>query len=343
MFSYIYKLEFETPVHFGAAELGGKLETISFSYSSDTLFSALCYELASEQANKLLENFITKSQQGKILLSDLLPYLLHEVNEKKSDNEKLKECYFYLPKPVLVIKNDRTNLNVGLDEVRKQATQRKNQKKMEYLRASQFQDYFSALNNSKTFFEKAEFGDEKLIEKVSCREEESLPYYVGNFSFNDNRGLYLIALFEDEQDAFILKDILENIGLTGIGGKRSSGYGKFNLVETFILSTGVNEDLKAIKNMLVDENANWQMSISSLLPENKDIPVLKKSFYRLKKRSGFVSVLNGEFERKKNSIYMLTSGSCFPKRIPGRIISLNEMNGHSVLRFGKGLYMGLPL
>ncbi len=326
MIVFAYKLKFETPVHFGAAELGGKLEAINFCYTSDTLYSALCCELAD---SKFFTYFIDAVAQGKILLSDLLPYTAEN---------------FYLPKPVLLVESDKKIKSDSLEEVRKQSTQRKKQKKMEYLRASNLKKYFSALKSGENFIESSDFGVTNLIQKVSCRESETLPYYVAEFSFKNDSGLYLIAIFDSEKYSATFKNFLNSLGLSGIGGKRSSGFGKFQISEEIILDeTCANEDLNALQKMLTAENSNWQMCISSILPVAEDIPILKNSYYHLKKRGGFITALTGENDRKKNSIYMLGAGSCLPKRIEGRKVILDKINGNEIFRFGKGIFVGLPI
>ena len=323
MITCVYKLKFDTPVHFGAAELGGKLEAINFTYSSDALFSALCCELANSE---IFSDFFNAVAQDKIFLSDLFPY-----NDKN----------FYLPKPLL---NEKQIKYSALEEVRKQFTQRKKQKKMDYLRASNFQKYLASLKSGESFIESSDFGSTNLIQKVSCRDDESLPYYVGEFFFNATSGLYLIANFKDENYFDEFFNLLSNLGLSGIGGKRSSGLGKFHIIDKIILDEScANEDLKAVKEMLSNENASWQMCISSVLPAEEDISVLSQSYYRLKKRGGFVTALTGEVNRKKNSVYMLDAGSCLPKRIEGRNVILDKINDHEIFRFGKGFFVGLPI
>ena len=316
---FAYKLKFLTPVHFGAAELGGKLEAINFCYSSDTLFSALCCELA---GSEFFSKFVDAVAQGKILLSDLLPY-----TEEK----------FYLPKPLL---SEKKIEHAPLEEVRRQFTQRKKQKKMEYLRAANLKKYLASLNGGEFFIESANFGVEGLTQKVSCRAEEPLPYYVSEFSFNESSGLYLIAMFDDKNFSDTFAEILKLLGLSGIGGKRSSGLGKFNLAEKINLNLPcANEDLNAVQKMLAAENSNWQMTISSVLPTAEDIPLLKNSYYKLKKRGGFVT--GGDFDKKKNSVYMIGAGSCLPKKIEGCNVVLNKIDGVEIFRFGRGIFVGL--
>ena len=70
---YIYPLRFDTPAHFGAAEQGGKLEQTKTEFASDTLFGALCCELAGD--GERLGRFVDDARQGALLLSDLFPYV----------------------------------------------------------------------------------------------------------------------------------------------------------------------------------------------------------------------------------------------------------------------------
>lgn len=229
-----------------------------------------------------------------------------------------------------------------LDEVRQQFTQRKKLKKLEYLRASNLEKYLSALKTGKSFIENADFGSVNLMQKVSCRENEPLPYYVAGFSFNDDSGLYLIATFDDKKYSDKFTEILKYLGISGIGGKRSSGFGKFQIIDEIILNeTCANEDLKAVYKMLTAENSKWQMCISSILPTAEDIPLLKQSYYRLKKRGGFISISTGNYNHKKNSVYIIGAGSCFLKKIEGSTIILDKFDGKEILRFGKGIFLGL--
>ena len=326
MIALAYKLKFETPIHFGAAEIGVKLETTDFVYSSDTLFSALCCELADSEK---FAYFLDTACNGKILLSDLLPYT--------KDN-------FYLPKPILSEQIERRIKRAPLDEVRQKFTQRKKLKKIEYLRASNLKKYLSALKSGESFIENAYFGSVNLTQKVSCRENESLPYYVAEFSFNDDSGLYLIAMFDNELYSDTFTEILKYLGISGIGGKRSSGFGKFKISEKIILNdTCTNEDLYAVKKMLTAENSNWQMTISSIIPAMEDIPILNNSYYRLKKRGGFITNSGFNYDKKKNSVYVISAGACFPRKIEGSTVVLDKIDGNEILRFGRGIFVGLPI
>lgn len=320
----VYKLKFETPCHFGAAELGGKLESVTFSYASDVLFGAFCCELASSEK---IRDFVEAVGDGKILFTDLMPY--------KGEN-------FFLPKPILLVDGEKSSAQIELGEMRRQATQRKKQKKIEFIRASRFAQYFTAVKTNAPFGEENYFGETTLLQKVSCREDEPLPYFVGEFSFRADSGFYLLAIFDDKSDANFFEAVLQSLSLSGIGGKKSSGLGKFSVDEIISLDDTANEDLRAVNEMLSKENSSWQMNLSSLIPTADEISTLKRSFFKLKRRGGFVSSSKAS-DVKKDNVCVVTAGSCFPTRIKGEIVSLGRVDGHEIFRLGKAVYAGLTI
>lgn len=328
---YIYPMQFETAVHFGTAEMGGRLEQVAGTLPSDTLFSAMCCELAQHGEMKLLEKLTAKVSAGDIIFSDLLPY-----------QRKAKEIQLYLPKPVLVVERQEEKRQT-LQEMRQRSTERKKQKKMEYVRAGNIAKYLISMREGTGFCEPNDFGVAGLSEKVSCRGEEPLPYYVGSFTFYESSGLYLLVSYREDSDEEWFAKTLVVMGLSGIGGKRSSGYGKYHLAGQGLLSGQAGKDAAALEYMLAQDGMPWQMSISSVLPCEEDLGTVKQSQYKLRKRSGFVTSLEGEHEKKKDSIYILSAGSCMIGRIRGRVVSLGTSNGHEILRAGKGLYVGLAL
>lgn len=330
---FLYQLQFDAPVHFGAAEQGGGLEQTGWEYPADTLFSALCCELALQQEFERLAHLVDKVERGAIRLSDLFPYA--EIGQ---------DTAFFLPKPVLLPKHGRPLAAMAdLASVRKAAAARKAQKKARYLRARELCSYAEAMKNGQVYVpdELPEFGSEMLAERVSCRGEEPLPYYVGSFSFAAGAGLYGIVWLENEEDAEWLQRLLELLGISGIGGKRSSGYGKFHLLDDFLelYPEGTYEDDMVLYRLLQASDAPWQMALSVLLPKQEDISFVKAGQYQLKKRSGFIAGEN----RKKNSLYLVTAGSCMPVRLDGSLVSVSGAAGHPVWRYGKGMYVGLMI
>ena len=329
---FLFKLAFDTPVHFGNAEQGGKLEQINLDFPADTLFSAVCTELALHGETETLQWFIDNIRNDDIVLSSLFPCLGEEGQD-----------FLYIPKPFLAVQPENCKDTVPLEELKKMATNRKKQKKINYIRCGSLLRYFTSLRTGGGFDEAADFGTASLTQRVSRREELPLPYYVAKYVFKENAGMYMVARFHEEADGKRFEKILSLLGLSGIGGKRSSGFGKFHVADTVKLDDNCKGDAAALYHLLEDRSAEWQMNLSGILPDPEDLHSVKEGQYKLLKRSGFVSVTDGEPEMKKNSVYFLAAGSCFKKRIAGRVAILGKAGDHEILRYGKGLYVGLTL
>ena len=323
----IFPLVFDTPVHFGNVELGGDLSSCTIEYSSDTLVGALLHELSEYGDEELLVSVRDKLCQHQIIFSDLLPYV------RSGDGE----YNLYLPKPILMGK--RKPLAKELDTVRKMATKLKKQKKMAYIRASRMKEYMESIMQCGDFTEDVSFYDTALMERVNMRGDEPLPYFVGSCNFRANAGMYVIAYTEYDDDKVLIKRLLKYVLRGGIGGKRSSGYGKARLSDDI---SEYNSDWKEILSMLDDSDKGWQMSISSIIPEESELDIVQQGFYKLKDRGGFVSSFGTE-DVKKNSVSVLSSGSCFPNRIAGKKVILSNRGNKPVERFGTGLFVGLGI
>lgn len=330
----IYPLRFTTPVHFGNAELGGKLEQVGLEYTSDSLFSALCWELRNLHELSYLQHFCECVKEGQLVFSDLFPYTI----EGKNENYR-----FYIPKPILLVSPAGKEMNSTLQDVRQQATERKKQKKMKYLRPSELKSYLEALQQGKPYSQVVSIGEQNVIERVNCREQEPLPYYVGQYTFKPNAGLYLLMQYTDESNQELVAQVLQSLGMTGIGGKRSSGLGKFTVDEPLFLDDeeGFYGDDGALYSMLERTEAPYQMSLSSIIPDETELPVVVDGQYKIRRRSGFT--MSGGTLKKRNSVYTISSGSCFTKRLTGRMVVLDDTVQPPVWRNGKGLCMGLPI
>lgn len=330
----IYTLRFTTPVHFGNAELGGKLEQIGLEYTSDSLFSALCWELRNLHELTYLQHFCECVKEGQIAFSDLFPYVIEGKNE---------DYQFYVPKPILLLPATEKERPVTLQDVRQQATERKKQKKMKYLRSSELTSYLEALQQGKSYSHVVSIGEQNVIERVNCRGQEPLPYYVGQYTFQPNAGLYLLMQYTDEKDQILVKQILQALGMTGIGGKRSSGLGKFTVGDPLFLDDeeGLYGDDGALYSMLERTTATYQMSLSSIIPKETELPVVVTGQYKVRRRSGFT--ISGGILKKRNSVYTICAGSCFTERLLGQMVVLDDTVRPPVWRNGKGLCMGLPI
>ena len=333
---YLFRLTFDTPVHFGAAEQGGTLEKIRITAKSDTLLSAICTEAANIGGQEYIDRLIELIQQDKLSVSDLLPYYY---------DEKKKNIEYYLPKPILM-PAPLAHKNETFRQAKQSSTERKKQKKMKYIRASEMKEYLAAIQTGRQYqATQRQFGAPYIVTRVNNREQQPLPYYVGAYRFAKQTGLYFILSLQEPSDIEWLCTIIDSLGYSGIGGKRTSGYGKFHLEEDHIEldEYGITEDDQTLWQMLSDTTSEQQMLISCLLPTQSDLNIVKQGTYQLIKRSGFYTDTADSIIKKRSSIYMIDSGSCLPSRISGTADILIDNDEHPIWRSGKGLYVGLPI
>lgn len=332
----LYPLQFDTPVHFGCAEKGGKLEQSSLTYRADSLFGALCYELSLQGNASGLDHLQEAVVKGRLLFSDLFPYISDE-------SEGLQ---LYVPKPILTVPTATRKKPVSYDSFRTQATQKKRQKKLSYIRVSRLADFIQAMKSGEAFdSDEPPFSCGQLLTRVNCTGEIPRPYYVHQIQFAKNAGLYGLIGYEDDEDLDWLLALLESLGLSGIGGKRSSGYGKFHFREDPVEmdELGIYEDDGILYKGLTQTGTSRYMCLSVLLPSAAEVGDVQEGQYALCRRSGFLSP-DGSKMQKKNDIYMIQAGSCFPKKIAGCVADVGGQDmTHPVWRYGKGLYVGLML
>ncbi len=323
---FYYRLSFESPVHFGQGESGGKLENSGIEYCSDSIFSAMCSELAQMGELELLNEIFNMATNNEFLLSDLFPYT--DINGDE---------LYYLPRPFLFFRSKSVD-RMDMEKAKELSALRKVNKKQQYIRVSELTDLLKAIKNEQNYILKyplGNFAEHTLVERVNCRRDEALPYYVAYYSFAPNTGLYGVVKMPDSFAA-IFEKVMKLLGLSGIGGKRSSGYGKFSLDGLFEMDDMV-QDTAALLGMLTNVDATTQMSISILKPGLNELENVKSGQYQLKKRSGFTDNI------KRDSLYMVGSGSCFNNRLDGEIVNLSGYCEHNVWRYGKGLFVGLEI
>ena len=140
--------------------------------------------------------------------------------------------------------------------------------------------------------------------------------------------------YEDEDVYLMVSELLESLSYSGIGGERSSGYGKFEV--TIAASPWMEERL----NM---DHASKYMSLSVSLPAEDELDqVISTAHYMTVKRSGWVSSTSyADTMRKKRDIYMLAAGSVFSERFRGDIFDVSDGGRHPVYRYGKPMLIGL--
>lgn len=317
----LYKLTFNTPVHFGSDIIGSSLEESDFICHSDTFFSALCLEYVKLNGAETIDDFIDFFNNGKLLISSLLPY-------KNND--------LYIPKPSIVIERSDTK-NENKEE--NSSSDRKKMKKLNYIKVSDIDIYLNYIKGIGDFnfdYEYNNFAKYSLNQKVGLRDEENRLYSLGTYSFYKNNGLYFALSFSDNETLKEFEKVLKSLSYSGIGGKRTHGLGNFEYNES---------DFSVFENKLF-KDSKYKMLLSLFSPTENEMENIdfNNSFYSLIKRNGFIYSNNysGNLSKRK-SLSMFKEGSCFTDNINGNIKDVSQNGNHKVYRYGKAFYIGIDI
>lgn len=298
----IYKLEFQTGVHFGT----GMLNESAYTFQADQLFSALYIEALKMNCEKELFDCV---KNGKLLFSDAFPYFGQQ---------------YMIPKPMLYVEA----------KVKGISEQKKKYKKIQFIPVEQLEDFLDGTMDLDGEIFKG-YGTYMQQSMVNVRNnEETLPYRVGTFYFSENCGLYIIVVYESESEKTLAENLLEGLSYTGIGGKKSVGLGKFNLLRGK-MSKCMQEHL--------ERDSNKKILLSVALPRDEELEcALNGASYQLSKRSGFVASSDYADEwRKKKELFVFVSGSCFEQLFEGDVYDVSDGGSHPVYRYAKSLFMGV--
>ena len=156
------------------------------------------------------------------------------------------------------------------------------------------------------------------------------PYFVGGFSFTQDAGLYFIV-----QGTFNLTSILEQLSYSGIGGKRSSGYGRFAFSTMPVTELG--------RSLSMPRPGRTGMLLSSAAPRDNELTneLLEGARYRLIRKGGFVqSATHSANPQKKRDLYLFAAGSTFTSHFSGDVFDVNATpDAHPVYRYARALWM----
>jgi len=317
---FVYKLKFISAVHFGTDSPHGRLSESTISCHADTLFSAICQEWLKIYGIYGLEELLDAVYKDEFKISDMFPYIKEEL---------------YLPKPALHIERNH-NSEILVDK--------KTMKNIKYIPATHFKDYINFLKKGgKLPFENIEFGKEVVSKRVNLRQEQSMPYIVSSFKFNEDAGLYFL-LDTNEKLREKFEVVLDSLGGNGIGGKKHIGLGKFELYEESYELFLYDSD--AAIDELINTEGDFYMALSVVAPTDDDLDSidLEQSYYIIINRTGFVDSVNySNNALKKKSVMMFNSGSCFNKHLKGQILDVSNKGNHKIYRYGIGMFLGVKI
>jgi len=316
---FLYQLRFNTPVHFGSPDSALSLYTSEDHFRADTLFSALCHTSLLLYGEEGLSRLLGMAKAGKLLLSDSMPWAGEQ---------------YYLPKPCY---SPQTARELPTDK-------RKTIKKLAWIPAQRMAEYCGAMKNGILFeCNQVSFGKASESTKVMVPEQgDARPYPVGLFHFRENCGLYFLAALEDSQDQTFLTGLVEALGISGIGGKITAGYGKFYIEQTLELNG--NPQWQGLSARLDGKSPSFLLLTTSLPRSEKLESVLEGASFQLVRRAGFVaSARDTQTPRKKQTQYYLSAGAVVKTLFSGDLYEVSGGAAHPVYRYSKPLFLGVEL
>lgn len=311
----IFKLHFNSPVHFGKGRLSGTTNTIY----ADTLFSALCSEAIKIYGDDGADIMCSLVKEGGLRISDTMPFF---------------DDVLFIPKPIIAVKGKERQKDDNSSKLKKAF------KKLTYIPTDDLDVYL-----------KGEYEPARAVEMLSdigyadvsakaaiIRNDDNLPYSVGTYRFNEGCGLYFIAGAENVDVLYKLSDVMDSLSYTGIGGEISSGYGNF----TYTCSESIPKVLKEG----LDTEGDMYISLSLSMAKDSELDnIIDESCYELIKRSGFVASERYSLNPlRKKDFYCFKAGSCFRKKFEGDIFDVSSVNGggrHSVYKYAVPMLLGI--
>ncbi len=327
---YLYKMKFHTSLHIGDSESARSLETTILSMCGDTLFSALCHTSMDFQGEEGIQRLYTLSNAGKLLFSDAMPY---------------KNDALYIPKPYITGKS-KIALNVSAED-------RKKMKKLTHIPILKIPNFFRSIEGMESLCIDeidTDFGVDHIEVKVGLKGvDKPNPYNVGLFSFHnhekDQCGLYFIIGYEKQDDLDYIGKLMKLLGISGIGGKTSAGYGRFEIEDEFYLDEGFDEQTEILINMLTNNEAKYFISMTTGLPKDDELEfAMERATYSLKRRGGYIrSYRYGDTPLKKQTQYFFSAGSVFAHKFSGDIYDVSYEGTHPVYRYAKPIFLGVNI
>ena len=295
----MYIMNFHT-AHFGA----GTLDSSKMTFAADRLFSALAIE-----AKKMgkMEEFVSLAGLDGFVLSDAFPY----------------QSGPFLPKPIGFPTFDQPDLTTDVKEVRRQA---KMAKKLQFIPLDKFDSYVNG-----TLFKDAEHAVTNIVTKNQPHLDGAL-YQVSTVRYRDDSSLYVIA-----NESELLNELMASLQYTGIGGKRSSGYGQFDLT--------ILDLPDSFKNRLTKVHQGPVMTLTTSLPVEKELEyAMETGSYLLSKSSGFAFSTETNENYRKQDLYKFASGSTFSETFTGQIVDVRPLDfPHEVLNYAKPLFFNMEV
>lgn len=336
---WIVKLKFTSPLHVG--ETGFGEESVSTIIRSDTFFSALCAAYSalysSEACSEWIQEILTGARTFRVTSG--FPFVEHS-------NEQV----FYCPKP-------STRPPGFEDEVIRQEWA-KMVKKTQYVPLPLFVKWLHRQTLDNSDFKAIAAGQERAKNIITVyrrpkvvivREDHSSELYMqANLIFAPNTGLY-VMLESTEEDVPRIMSCFRWLGDVGIGGKKSTGHGRF--VPEFVSISHVSDSMAELFDHGLSEAnqdgfaamlhgcdaANAYVLLSLYYPtEAERKQDWRRASVQWLERRGWSQGVRG-YQRLRANVRMIAEGSLIPFAPIGRLVDVTPKDwqeGHPVYRSG---------
>lgn len=332
MYYHIYTLKFSGGYHFGTFGARADLSASRLCLSADTLVAALlksCFLFGGQSAGKKL---LWALQNGDILLSDTFPFY----------EDSARQNHYFLPKPCapLPLCQAKSKETIAIvNHFNRKIRQ------LSYIPVKYFAQYIDILEKYRQYQypdindpalawlhqNDGQFGYcQTLSTLINCQNDARQPYILEKTFLKPKHGAYFIIASKEPTIPTILKDGIDCLSSSGLGGKKSVGCGKVDIFHV----KNIRTEEALLQKWLQVSTSKCYLLLSSLIPHGEDnITALSSGQYKIAFRSGFTN------QRKHANYSIIESGSCLSERLAGSIIDVSATTTPSY-RYGKGLYLG---
>lgn len=231
-----------------------------------------------------ISDFVNQAKQGEFKISNALPYIGE---------------FYYIPKPMIYVEQESEEYKLF--------------KKIKYIAFDSLDSYLEGTLYPDDELKLFILGDSDVRTQICVGDD---PYQVGTYTFKDNAGLYVIVEHKDDS---VFK-VFDRLQYSGIGGKRSSGLGRFTF-ETV--------------NCFEFPKGNKKILLNTAMAKDTELDkALDGADYLLQKRSGFIN----QSRYKKKDFYSFKAGSVFENKFSGDIYNVGN-DEHPVYRYAIPMFL----
>lgn len=345
METYLYRLSFKGPVHFGMEGIG--LEAVEERLPSDSLTSALINAaailLGPEGADRMVK--LLEADPPPFVLSSLFPYGPHPADYKNTVeaivkplidppldgqypglHKELKKIRYLFPEDFLCWLEGKPLDDQGLEALIKRSRELTGQWWKKDLRPRVALDResqgSSIWNQAALFFGREEKDENGAIKKVGA-------------------GLYGLVRFIDPKWKKILEEVFRMLGDTGLGGEKTYGLGLFDF--------GGFEPLPPIWEKIYTFPSEKFVLLSLYYPRTDEKEQAGGFFeaWEVRERRGYIVSGKEALTVKRKRVRMLVEGSVSRKTLRGTLADVTPENleklglRHKIFRSGLAFFVPL--